>query len=158
LPKDWNSRKSKLGSLWSIKSKDIGIPESVAEALKQAYCNLLHESSQKGFDLRSLYEYTWSVEARRATLLDRILWRLLTTHYYDYISELDGTKQRLSPAENRGVAFVVARICESRMHDPDAVRARVTGWVKLGRRYRGFMQALCSGCIIVFPERIRDLV
>jgi hypothetical protein len=29
-PKDRNSRTSKLGSLWSIESKDIGIPESVA--------------------------------------------------------------------------------------------------------------------------------
>jgi hypothetical protein len=97
------------------------------------------------------------VEARRATgrALDRILWRFLTIQYYDSISELNGTKQRCSTVKN---SSVIAGICGSGTHDPDTVRARVTGWVKVGRRYRGFMQAVCSGCIIVFPEETSDLV
>jgi hypothetical protein len=162
LPKNSNSRTSKLGLLWLIRSKDIGIPKSVAEVLK-AHCKLLYQSLKNGFDLRSLvdhYKYTCSIEERRATAssLDRILWRFLTTQYYDYILELDGTKQRCSTAENGGVAFIVTRICGSGTCDPNTVWARVAGWVKVGRRYRGFMQALCPRCIIVFSEKTSDLV
>jgi hypothetical protein len=158
-PKDRNSRISKLSSLWSIQSKDINIPMSVAEALKQDHCNLLRQSSKNGVDLQSpsdYYEYTCTVETGRT--LDKILWRFLTTVYYDLISELDGTEQRLSTTENGGVAFVVAVICQPGKHDPDTVREKVVGWAKAGRRYRGYMNALCSGCLILFPEKTSDLV
>jgi hypothetical protein len=90
--------------------------------------------------------------------LSKILWRFLTTFYYDLISELDATKQRLSTTKNSGVAFVVAVVCRSGKHDPDTVREKVMGWAKVGRRYRGFMDALCSGCLILFPEKTSDLV
>jgi hypothetical protein len=82
----------------------------------------------------------------------------MTTLYYDLISELDATKQRCSTTEKSGVATVVAVICKSGTHDSDTVRKKVMGWVRVGRRYRGFMQALCSGCIILFPEKPSDLV
>jgi len=90
--------------------------------------------------------------------LDRILWRFLTTSYYDIISELDGTKQRCSIIEDGGIAFIVAVICQSRKYDSDKVRKRVMDWVKVGRRYRGFMNALSSGCLVLFPEKTSDLV
>jgi hypothetical protein len=151
LPKDRNSRTSKLGSLWSIKSKDIGILKSVVEALKQSYYSLLRIQTPADH-----YEYTCSIESHRK--FNRVLWRFLTTLYYDLISELDATKQRCSTTENGGIAIVVAVICESGTHDPDIVRKKVMGWVRVGRRYRGFMQALCSGCIILFPEKPSDLV
>jgi hypothetical protein len=149
-PKDRNSRTFKLSSLWSTKSDDITIPDGVVEALKQSHCNLLRHWPKNEVALQSPadhYEYTCSVETRRT--LDRILWRFLTTSYHDIIQELN---------QQDGLAFVVAVICQSRKHDPDAVRERVIGWAKVGRRYRGFMQALCSGCIILFPERISDLL
>jgi len=53
---------------------------------------------------------------------------------------------------------VVAVICRSGKHDPVVVREKVKGWAKVGRRYRGFMDALCAGCLILFPEQISDLV
>ncbi len=158
MPKDRNSRTYKFSSLWSIRSEDISIPQNVAEALKQNHYNLLRQS-KNGVDLQSPadhYEYTCTVETGRT--LDRILWRFLTTFYCDLISELDDTKQRSSRTENGGVAFAVAVICQSGKHDPDTVRERVMGWVKVGRRYRGFMNALCSGCLILLPEKISDLV
>jgi hypothetical protein len=151
LPKDRNSRTSKLGSLWSIKSKDISIPESVAEALKQNYYSLLRVQSPAHY-----YEYTCNIETRRK--LNSVLWRFLATLYCDLISELDATKQRCSWAKSGGVAIVVAVICESGTYNPDTVRRKVMGWTRVGRRYRGFMQALCSGCIILFPEKPSDLM
>jgi len=96
------------------------------------------------------------VETRRT--LDRILWRFLTTFYYDLISELDAIKQRSSTTENGGVAFAVTVICKSGKHDPDTVWNKVKDWAKIGRRYRGFIAALCPGCLILFPEKISDLV
>jgi hypothetical protein len=90
--------------------------------------------------------------------LDRILWRFLTTFYYDFISELDATKRRFSTVENGGLDFVVAVICQSGKHNPEVVREKVVGWIKVGRRYRGFMDALCAGCLILFPEQTGDLV
>jgi hypothetical protein len=158
-PKDRNSRTSKLGSLWSIKSEDITIPKSIAETLKQNHCNLLRHWSKNGVDLKSPadhYDYTCSVEARRT--LDRILWRFLTTFYYDLISELDATKHRSSTTENGGVAFAVTVICQSGKHNQDTVRDKVKNWVKIGRRYRGFMGALCPGCLVLLPEKISDHV
>ncbi|TVY80931.1 hypothetical protein LSUE1_G004526 [Lachnellula suecica] len=151
LLKDRNSRTSKLGSLWSIESKDIGIPESVAEALKQNYYSLLRIQSPADH-----YEYTCNIETRRK--LNSVLWRFLVILYCDLISELDATKQRCSRAESGGVAIIVAVICESGMHDPDTIRKKVIGWTRVGRRYRGFMQVLCSGCIILFPEKPSHLV
>ena len=158
-PKDSNSVTSRLGSLWHIRSEDISIPKSVADALKQDYSNILRQPSKNGVDLQSPadhYEYTCAVETGRT--LDRILWRFLTAFYYDLISGLDATKQRLSTTENGGLAFVVAVICESGKHDPVIVREKVKGWAKVGRRYRGFMNALCTGCLILFPEQTSDLV
>ncbi|CZR65878.1 uncharacterized protein PAC_15778 [Phialocephala subalpina] len=68
------------------------------------------------------------------------------------------TPQRCSTTENGGIAIVVAVICESGTHDPNTVRKKVMGWVRVGRRNRGLMQALCSGCIILFLEKPSDLV
>ncbi|KAF5127188.1 hypothetical protein E5D57_008116 [Metarhizium anisopliae] len=157
--KDRNSPSYKLGSLWSIQSQDINIPHNVAEVLKQNHRNLLRQSSKNCVDLQSpsdYYEYTCNVETDR--ILGKILWRFLTTFYYDLISELDAKKNLLSKTENGGVAFVVSVICQSEKHDRDVVREKVIGWAKIGRRYRGFMNALCSGCLFLFPEKISDLV
>jgi hypothetical protein len=102
------------------------------------------------------YEYMCTVETGRT--LDRILWRFLTTSYYDFISELDATRRRFSTVDNGGLDFVVAVICQSGKHSSEAVREKVVGWIKVGRRYRGFMDALCAGCLILFPEQTNDLV
>lgn len=154
-----NSTISRFDSLWGLQSKDINIPKNVAEVLKQSYYNILHQPSKNGVGLQSPadhYEYTCAVETGRT--LDRILWRLLTTFYYDFISERDATKRQFATIENGGVAFVVAVICQSGKHDPDIVREKVVGWTRVGRRYRGFMDALCAGCLVLFPEQISDLV
>jgi hypothetical protein len=90
--------------------------------------------------------------------VNKILWRFMTTIFYDLISELDATKQRISPIEHGGVAFMVAIICQSGKHDPNTVREKLMGWAKLGRRYRIFMDALCSGCLILFPDKVSDLM
>lgn len=148
-----------LGSLWSIKAEDISIPSTVADALKQNHNNLLRQSSQDGVGLQSpsdYYEYTCNVETSRT--LNKILWRFLTTCYYDLISELDASKRRLSLSESGGVAYVVAIICQSGKHDPNTVREKVVDWANKGRRYRGFMDALCPGCLVLLPERTSDLV
>ncbi|KAH6699909.1 hypothetical protein BKA61DRAFT_621262 [Leptodontidium sp. MPI-SDFR-AT-0119] len=158
-PKDRNPGTSRLSSLWLIQSKDISIPKSVAEALKQEHCNILRQSSKNAVDLQSPvdhYEYTCAVETGRT--LDRILWRFLTTFYYDLISEFDATKRQFSTIANGGVAFMVAVICQSGKHNPETVREKVVGWTKVGRRYRGFMDSLCAGCLILFPDHISDLV
>ena len=68
------------------------------------------------------------------------------------------TKRQFSTIENSGLAFVVAVICQSGKYNPEIVREKVVGWTKAGRRYRGFMDALCAGCLILFPEQISDLV
>ena len=159
LVRDRDSRTYKLSSLWSIQSQDIIIPQDVAEALKKNHLNLLCQRSKTGGELQSpadYYEYTCNVETDR--ILCKILWRFLTTFYYDLISELDATKNLLSKTENGGVAFVAAVICQSGKHDRNTVREKVIGWAKIGRRYRGFMNALCSGCLFLFPEKISDLV
>ena len=83
---------------------------------------------------------------------------ILTTLYYDLISELDATKQQCSTTENGGVPIVVAVICKSGTHDADTVRKKVMGWVRVGKRYRRFIQALYSEYIILFPEKPSDLV
>lgn len=158
-PENRNSRAYKLRSLWAIQNSDFIVSESVAEALKQNRCSLWHRPADNALDFQSpmeYYEYTCNVETRRA--LDRILWRFLVTSYFDLISELDCTKQRLSTTENGGLAFAVSVICQSGKHDPAVVRGKLMGWVKSGRRYRGYMNALGTGCLIVFPEKISDLV
>lgn len=157
--KDRNSRTYKLGSLWSLQSQDINIPQHIAKVLKQNHRNLLRLSSSKGFELQSpsdYYDYTCNVETDR--ILCKILWRFLTTFYHDLISELDATKCRRSVAETGGVAFVVAVICQSGKYDREIVRKRVMGWASIGRRYRGFMNALGSGCLFLLPEKTSDLV
>ena len=114
----------------------------------------LFHLSQNGVGLQSpadCYEHTSTLETDRT--LDKILWGFLTTFYYDLISELDATKQRPPTTENGGVAFVVAVICQLGKHGPDTIQEKVIGWAKIGGRYRGFMDALCSGCLVLFPEK-----
>lgn len=154
-----NSPTYRLRPLLALKSTDIGLSNDVAEALKESHCNLVHLSSNNGSVPQyaaDYYEYTCKVEIRRK--VDKILWRFITAFYYDLVSALDATKQRLSTTEDGGIAFVVAVICRPGKHDPVSVSNKVMDWVRIGRRYRGYMDALCPGCLIMFPDQISELV
>lgn len=96
------------------------------------------------------YEYIYTVETGH--ILNRILWRFLTTSYYDFISELDTTRRRFAIVENGGLDFVVTVICQSGKYSPEAVREKVVGWIKVSRRYCGFIDTLYTGYLILFPE------
>jgi hypothetical protein len=91
-------------------------------------------------------------------ILNTILWRFLITFYYDLISEFNAIKHRLSMTENSGIAFIVAVICRPGKHDPNTIREKVIGWAKVSQRYRGFMNTLYSGYLILFPEKTSDLL
>lgn len=154
-----NSSAYRLRPLFALRSTDINLPDEVVTALKQSQCNLVQRSSNKDSVPRcaaDYYEFTCLVETRRK--VDRILWRFLTAFYYDLVSELDTTRHLPSRDEEGGIAFVVAVICQPGKINPISVREKVKGWVKIGRRYRGYMDALCPGCVILFPDEISELV
>ena len=159
-PKDnRNCPTYRLRPLLALESADIGLSDDVAEALKQSYCNLIHQSATTNnvpLLAADFYEYTCKVETRRK--VDKILWRFLTSFYYELVSELDDTKQRLSKTDKGSVAFVVAVICRPGKHDPLSVQEKVMDWVRIGRRYQGYMEALSPGCLIMFPDQISELM
>lgn len=157
LPKDTNSRGYRKRALWSLQLDDFSIPQTVADALHKFH--LTRPSVRNNVVTESpadYYEYTCSVETDR--LYNRILWRFLTTSYHDLISGIGNTVQRCSDPKNDGVAFVVNAICQTGKHKLHEVQARVREWAKIGRRYRGYVDALCSGCLILFPDAISDNV
>lgn len=84
------------------------------------------------------YDYARRVQTSLAS--NKILWRFVTTTYYDILS-VRSQSERYSITKEM-VTFVVAVVCESSSYKREAVEKDVINWAKHGKRNRGLANKL----------------
>jgi hypothetical protein len=110
---------------WEIKEEEVALPSEIAESFEiwkaDPSAFLLSDSSQVPLSLKEHYDYALSV--RNSTISNKILWRFITTVYYDVISA-QSQSDRYSITKE-AVAFAVAVICNSPSYDREAVEKNI---------------------------------
>ncbi|PVI06448.1 hypothetical protein DM02DRAFT_609645 [Periconia macrospinosa] len=160
--KDSNSETTRLRPLWEIQPEDVAIPSEIEkdfEGWKLDHLAFLQRESSSELRIPSSpgehYQYTRSVQASLAS--NRILWRFLTTVYYDIVSEHSQSSR--NSRTKAGVEFVAAVICNSVPHDKEIVKETVSSWVKEGGKFRGLADAMGGlGCYFFLPVKLSEWI
>lgn len=115
---------------------------------------LRSDSSQVPSSLQAHYNYTLSLGTSIAS--HRILWRFVTTTYFDILSALSPS-DRYSVSKE-GIAFVVAVICTSDLHNREVVEENIIKWVQEGKKYRALANCLGGNlcCYFFLPSEISE--
>jgi hypothetical protein len=146
----------RIRPLWEIKEEEVVLPSEIAEPFERWKADpsafLRSDSSQVPSSLKEHYEYALSV--RTSTVSNKILWRFITTVYYDVISALSQS-DRYSIAKE-AVVFVVAVICESPSYNREAVERDIISWAKDGAKYRALANKLGGLCCYFFYPNISE--
>lgn len=146
----------RIRPLWEIKEEEVALPSEIAEPFERWKVDpaafLLSDSSQVPSSLKEHYDYALSV--RTSTVSNKILWRFVTTAYYDVISALSQSDRY--PITKEAAAFVVAVICDSLSYDREAVERDIISWAKDGAKYRGLANKLGGLCWYFFYPNIGE--
>lgn len=146
----------RLRPLWEIKEEEVALPLEIAELFKRWKADplsfLRSDSSRVPSSLKEHYDYTLS--ARTSTISTKILWRFITTAYYDIISALSQS-DRYSITKD-AVAFVVAAICRFNLYDRGAVESNIISWAKDGAKYRALATKVAGPCCYFFYPDISE--
>ena len=112
---------SRLRSLWNLKEEDVALSSDIAESLEKWKADpssfLRGDSSHIPSSPIEHYDYARRTQTSLAS--NKILWRFVTTTYYDIIS-VRSQSERYSITKEM-VAFVVAVVCESSSYEREAV-------------------------------------
>ncbi len=144
---------SRLRPLWNLKEEDVALPSEIAGSLEKWKADpsafLRGDCSQIPSSPIEHYDY-----ARRAQISlasNKILWRFVTTTYYDIISMRSQSERYAITKEM--VAFVVAVICESSSYERETVEKDVINWAKYGKRNRALANKLGgTACYFFYPD------
>jgi hypothetical protein len=121
--------------LWEVQEVEVAIPAEIAEPFDRWRADpsdfLRSDSVHIPSSLKEHYYYALSV--RNSAVSNKILWRFISTAYYDVISG-HSFSDRYSITRD-AVAFAVTVICES-LHGREAVERNVISWAKEGAKYR----------------------
>jgi hypothetical protein len=144
---------SRLRPLWNLKEDDVALSSEIAESLEKWKADpssfLRGDCSQIPSSLVEHYDYARRVQTSLAS--NKILWRFVTTTYYDIIS-VRSQSERYSITKEM-VAFVVAVVCESSSYEREAVEKDVINWAKYGKRNRGLANKLGgTACYFFYPD------
>lgn len=146
----------RIRPLWEIKEEEVALPSEITELFERWKADpsafLRSDSSQVPTSLTEHYDYALSV--RTSTISNRILWRFITTAYYDVISALSQSDRYSIIKE--AVAFVVAVICESPSYDREAVEKNIISWAKDGAKNRALANKMGGLCCYFFYPNISE--
>ena len=153
--------------LWNVQREDVTLPVALARSFERWKAEpltfLQGESVPIPSSLKEHYDYALAVYT--STVSNKILWRFISTAYYDVISA-HSRSERYSITKE-AVAFVVSVVCESSFYDGKVVEKDIISWAKDGARYRALadeLEALSNesgvlanksdvlGCYFFFPE------
>jgi hypothetical protein len=143
--------------LWEIKEEEVALPSNIAEPFERWKADpsafLRSDSSQVPLSLKKHYDYALSV--RTSTISNKILWRFITTAYYNVISERSQSDRYSITKE--AVAFAVAVICKSPSYDREAVEENIISWAKDGAKNRALANKLGGvGCYFYYPPNLSE--
>lgn len=146
----------RIRPLWEIKEEEVALPLEITELFERWKADpsafLRSDSSQVPTSLTEHYDYALSV--RISTISNKILWRFITTAYYDVISALSQSDRYSITKE--AVAFVVAVICESPSYDREAVEKDIISWAKDGAKNRALANKMGGLCCYFFYPNISE--
>jgi hypothetical protein len=136
LPEEHRTRR-----LWEVQAVEVAIPAEIAEPFGRWRADpsdfLRSDSVQIPSSLKEHYYYALSV--RNSAVSNKILWRFISTAYYDVISG-HSFSDRYSITKD-AVSFAVTVICES-LNDHEDVEKNIISWAKEGAKYRALADEL----------------
>ena len=150
---DATSLDSRLRPLWELQEEDIILPSEIAESFEKWKADpstFFHGGSSRiPSSPKEHYEYTRRACASLTS--NKILWRFVTTTYFDVISSRSQSERYAITKE--AVSYVVAVICESSTYEHNIVERDVINWVQQGKKYRVFANKLGgTACYFFYPD------
>lgn len=148
-----SDKDSRLRPLWELEEKDVALPSAIAESFEKwkadptafvcGDCSHLPSSPTE--------HYNYARRAQTSLTSSKILWRFVTTTYYDIISVRSQSERYTITKEV--VAFVVAVICESSTYERETVEKNVIKWAKHGKKNRALANKLGgTACYFFYPD------
>ena len=143
--------------LWEVKDDEVALSLEIADSFERWKADpsvfLRSNSSQAPTSLTEHYNYALSV--RTSAVSNKILWRFITTAYYDVISARSHSDRYSITKE--AVEFAVAVICKSSSYEREVVEANLIKWAKDGAKYRGLADKLGgTGCYFYYPQHLSE--
>jgi hypothetical protein len=143
--------------LWEVKDEEVALPSEIADSFERWKADpsifLRGDSSQAPSSLPEHYNYALSV--RTSAVSNKILWRFITTAYYDVISARSQSDRYSITKE--AVAFAVAVICKSSSYEREVVEANLINWAKDGAKNRALADKLGgTGCYFYYPQHLSE--
>lgn len=155
LPSAASVKDFRTRPLWEITEEDVALPSEVVDSFETWKVDpsafLRSGSSQVPTSLTEHYDFALFV--RSAAVSNKILWRFITTAYYDIISERSPSDRYFT---KKAVAFVVDVICKSPLYDRKAVEDEIIGWAKEGARHRALANKLGGLCCYFFYPNVSE--
>jgi hypothetical protein len=148
--------KNRTQPLWEVKDEEVALPSEIADSFERWKADpsifLRSDSSQAPRSLTEHYNYALSV--RTSAVSNKILWRFITTAYYDVISARSQSDRYSITKE--AVAFAVAVICKS-SYKREVVEANLINWAKDGAKNRALANKLGgTGCYFYYPQHLSE--
>ena len=143
--------------LWEVKEHEIALASEIADSFERWKADpsvFLRSSSPQA--LESLTEhYNYALSVRTSAVSNKILWRFITTAYYDVISARSPSDRYSITKE--AVAFAVAVICSSSSFEREVVEANLINWARDGAKHRALADKLGStGCYFYYPQHLSE--
>lgn len=148
---------SRLRPLWKLKENDVALPSEIVEpferwkadpfAFVRGDCSHIPSSPVEHYD--------YARHAQTSLTSNKILWRFVTTIYYDIVSVWSQSERYAITKEVVAfvVAFVVAVICESSSYKRGTVEEDVINWAKCGKKNRALANKLGgTACYFFYPD------
>jgi hypothetical protein len=148
---------SRTQPLWEVKDEEVALPSEIADSFERWKADpsifLRGDSSQAPRSLTEHYSYALSV--RTSAVSNKILWRFITTAYYDVISARSQSDRYSITKE--AVAFAVAVIYKSSSYEREVVEANLINWAKDGAKNRALADKLGgTGCYFYYPQHLSE--
>lgn len=166
-PLDESATDPRTQPLWNVRKEDVALPVELADRFARWKAHpsafLWSDSAYFHSSLKEHYDYALSVS--NSTISNQILWRFISTAYYDVISAHSESERYSITRE--AVAFAVSVICKSSLYDREKVERHIISWATEGAKYRALANELESlakelgiladksdvlGCYFFFPK------
>ncbi|KAE9965479.1 hypothetical protein EG327_000466 [Venturia inaequalis] len=146
-------------SLWEVKEYEVALPPEIADSFDRWKADpsaFLRNDSLKA--PTSLTEhYTYALSVRTSATTNKILWRFVTTAYYDVISARSQSDRYSITKE--AVAFAVAVVCNSSSYKREVVEANLISWARDGGKNRALANKLGgTGCYFYYPQHLSEWI
>lgn len=147
----------RIQHLWKAKEHEVALPSEIADSFERWKADpsvfLRSDSSEAPTSLTEHYKYALSV--RTSAVSNKILWRFITTAYYDVISARSHSDRFYITKE--AVAFAVAVICKSSSYEREVVEANLINWARDGAKNRALANKLGgTGCYFYYPQHLSE--